>query len=177
MPVAWLLAALTVGARLRALTAVPLSFFEESLLDPASENALRATGADDVLSALLPNVTFKHIRTDVGVAQLDGLRVDVAGTLRMLDDFWRAFDSTAAALVDVAQLADVHAVVFDISALGPVVAQKLGVPSIGISNFSWDFIYDELARTTANAAFRDYADRHRAAYRLTTRFIYLPGRH
>jgi hypothetical protein len=33
--------------------------------------------------------------------------------------------------------ASLRRVVFDITALAPLVADKLGVPSVGISNFTW----------------------------------------
>jgi hypothetical protein len=37
-----------------------------------------------------------------------------------------------------------HAIVFDISTIGPQLALRLDVPSIGVSNFDWHFIYKSL---------------------------------
>jgi hypothetical protein len=42
--------------------------------------------------------------------------------------------------------ASLRRVVFDISALAPLVADRLGVPSIGISNFTWYWLQHLSAR-------------------------------
>jgi hypothetical protein len=118
---------------------VPTAFFEESLLDPLAEAAFRIANPNqtDVLGTLLPHIRFLHTQTDVGVNQLDSIRVDVDGTLTRLDTFWSAFDAKVDLIVEAARSFAPTVVVFDISALGPVVAKRLGVPSVGISNFSW----------------------------------------
>lgn len=115
-------------------------FKDENQLRSSSQNAV----VEQALSALLPNVSFIQTQTDVGVAQLDGIRVDTKSTIDKLHAFWTRFDDIVAMLTQAGREFGADCVVFDISALGPAVAKRLNVPSIGISNFDWHYIYEQL---------------------------------
>ena len=82
---------------------------------------------------------------DVGMVQLDSIRVDVEATLRRL----RCLHSVRTDLVrrESQFLRDVGAagVVADIPALPLEAARAAGVPAIAVGNFGWDWIYREFA--------------------------------
>jgi len=63
-------------------------------------------------------------------------------------------------------------IVFDIPPLAARVAAELGIPSLGISNFSWSFIYDHYAGEEVR--FAPLAAHAREAEALTTRLFRLP---
>ena len=95
--------------------------------------------------ALDPTVAVRAARTDVGVRQRDSLVMDEAATLRACRElllqgeaWWKA---EAAALISDR----ITLVAADIPFLPFAAAVRVGVPAVGVSNFSWDWIYDGLA--------------------------------
>lgn len=113
------------NVRISIFTETPLTFFEESLSEP-----------------------FKYTKTqsDVGMIQLNPIAMDIPGTLKRLNRFLSALpeesDRIAALLVEEA----VDFVVADISPLGILSAEKAGIPSLLLENFTWDWIYEPFAR-------------------------------
>jgi len=96
-------------------------------------------------SALDPTVSVRVGRTDVGVRQRDSLVMDEAATLvacrelLLQGEAWG--EAEAAALV-----ADrITLVAADIPFLPFAAAARAGVAAVGVSNFSWDWIYEGLA--------------------------------
>ncbi len=91
---------------------------------------------------------FAHgtCQLDVGAVQSDSLTVDPEASLRA----YAAIAANAPALIEseLAALAERRpALVFaDIPGLAFDVAARLGVPGIGMANFSWDWIYADYAR-------------------------------
>ena len=80
---------------------------------------------------------------DTGVAQIDSLHLDEAKTLADAREFYATFearaDDEARRLVEQ----DVVFVVSDAPPLACAAAARAGVPSVVISNFTWDWIYEE----------------------------------
>lgn len=86
-------------------------------------------------------VEHGHCELDVGTVQADSLSIDLAATQRA----YAAIDAAAPRLVD-AEIAAIgerrpRVVLADIPALAFDVAERLGVPGIAMTNFSWDWIY------------------------------------
>ncbi len=110
------------------VTQVPAWFFEDSL-----------RGGFD----------YHEVCTDLGLVQHSALRADLDASLQRLDTFL-PFD--AAALTDLARHLDARRcrmVMCDIAPMGIAVAQQLGVPSILVENFTWDWIYQPYVGTYA----------------------------
>ena len=84
---------------------------------------------------------------DVGMVQLDSIRVDVPATLEKVKALYarkaEAIRSEAAFLRE----AGVSLVVVDIAALPAEAAKAVGLPVIAVGNFAWDWIYVEFAVT------------------------------
>jgi L-arabinokinase len=91
-----------------------------------------------------PPLDVRRVECDVGLAQKDALVIDEEGTVAA----WRRFAAGWAGLVEreAAWLrsAGARLVVGDIPPLAFAAAARAGVPSAGVSNFSWDWIYGHL---------------------------------
>ncbi|MFB3816669.1 MAG: hypothetical protein ACE147_03295 [Candidatus Methylomirabilales bacterium] len=106
---------------------------------------------------------LRPVSLDVGVVQLDALRPDIRATL----DAYAALQERLPALVE-AEAARLRAervdlVLADIPPAAFPIARRLGVPGVGLSNFSWDWIYADYAdglpeyQELVQAIRRDYA--------------------
>ena len=78
---------------------------------------------------------------DVGVAQHDGLDLDIAETRRRWQAFARDFFPHARAEADLLREHDVDVVLGDIPPLAFAAAALAGLPNAALGNFGWDWIY------------------------------------
>jgi len=108
-----------------------------TVISSAPESLFRA--------ALGPGFAYRRLECDVGLAQHDALRIDEPGTLVR----WRAFarDDAARVAGEAAWLvrSGARLVFGDIPPLAFAAAERAGVPSVALGNFSWDWIYRHLA--------------------------------
>src|SRR6185295_12162924 len=109
---------------------------------------------------------------DVGIVQKDALVMDEAATVGA----WRAFvaDDASRVASEARWLREVGArvVLGDIPPLAFAAAAEAGVPSVGLSNFSWDWIYRYMSARLPGLA--DSADWAAAAYRTCGLLLELP---
>jgi hypothetical protein len=133
------------GARFDVFTTAPRWFFEESL-----GGAFR----------------YHEEVVDVGFRQRSALHVDVDATVAALRDFLPLHEERVSALAAKVRAMGCRAVLSDIAPLGIAVAERAGLPSVLVENFSWPWLYepyaahrpelkafgDELARWTARAS-------------------------
>jgi L-arabinokinase len=133
-------------------------------LDPGLRIAVVTAGPEIVFrEALGSDLLFRRERADVGLVQKGALVIDTGATVAECE----AFDREMPARVEreAAWLRDNGArlVLGDIPPLAFAAAAKAGVPGVGMSNFSWDWIYRHLSRheprlsAPADAAARAYA--------------------
>jgi len=83
--------------------------------------------------------TVHVVETDIGLIQQDALSVDLPATLEALRRFYPLRETEidqATALLQACAL-----VLCDIAPLGIAVARRLGIPSVLVENFTWDWIY------------------------------------
>lgn len=90
-------------------------------------------------------VTFLPGDTDTGVAQIDSLRLDEAATVRIARDFYATFADRVDAEAALLRQHHVRLVIADAPPLACAAAAAAGIPSIVISNFTWDWIYEGYA--------------------------------
>jgi L-arabinokinase len=139
--------------------------------DPGAIVVVRTSAPAWLFAGARRPVEVQPAETDTGLSQIDSLRFDEQDTVRRAADFYATF----AQRVDqeAALLGSLHAdvVVGDIPPIAFAAAERAGVPSVAIGNFTWDWIYG------AYGAF----DRHpsvlptiRAAYRAATSGLRLP---
>ena len=100
---------------------------------------------------------------DTGVAQIDSLRLDEAKTLRTAAEFYRTFDARTRDEAGVLQSYGARFVVSDAPPLGCSAAALAGIPSVVVSNFTWDWIYSTYSEHLASA--QDVIPEIQRAYR------------
>ncbi len=86
---------------------------------------------------------------DTGVVQIDSLRLDPAATIARADAFYATLDARAGVEAERLRARGVRLVVADAPPLGCAAAARAGIPSVVVSNFTWDWIY---------AGYREYLD-------------------
>jgi hypothetical protein len=113
-------------------------------------------------TARVPIVLFPG-ECDTGVVQIDSLRLDARETMTRAAAFYDTFAARIEAEAELLRAHDVRFVVADAPPLGPAAAAAAGVPSVVISNFTWDWIYE--AYETAHPSARAVLDAVRNGYR------------
>ncbi len=83
--------------------------------------------------------TYHPLCTDIGLVQQTAVQEDLVATQEALDSFYPLRTATIEQAASC--LRDCAVVICDIAPLGIAVAEKLGVPSVLIENFTWDWIY------------------------------------
>lgn len=78
---------------------------------------------------------------DIGVAQHDGLELDIDETRRRWDAFGHAFDARAEVEAELLVQHRVDVLIGDIPPLAFAAAARANVPSVALANFGWDWIY------------------------------------
>jgi hypothetical protein len=85
--------------------------------------------------------TVRNAAFDLGMVQLDSIRVDVAESLRRLLLLYEERSSLVAAEAAYLSTHGFGLVVADIPGMPLESAAELGIPRIAVGNFSWDWIY------------------------------------
>ena len=108
-------------------------------------------------------LAFRAVGTDVGLVQRDALAIDEPASAERCRTFESTWGARVAAEADFLRASGARLVLCDIPPLPFEAAATVGVPALGMSNFSWDWIYrhlsgrePSLARSAALAA-RAYA--------------------
>lgn len=94
-------------------------------------------------------VTFRQAGFDVGMVQLDALNVDVEATLHQLLELQQGRAETLESEARALTRGGSRLVVSDIPWLPFAAARLAGVPSVGVGNFSWEWIYQPFADSDA----------------------------
>lgn len=101
---------------------------------------LFTTVQESLFAETLEHFSYHPLSCDIGLVQKDGLHADVPATIKKLQHFL-PFDTSL--LSDLAEkINGCQLVLCDISPLGIAVAQKAGIKSVLIENFTWDWIYE-----------------------------------
>lgn len=86
-------------------------------------------------------IDLQIAEVDTGVVQIDSLRLDEDETARRAAVFYATFDERAEAEAALLARLGASVVVGDVPPLAFVAASRARVPSIALSNFTWDWIY------------------------------------
>ena len=109
---------------------------------------------------------------DTGIVQIDSLRLDERATFREAREFYATFEARARDEADLLRALQARLVVSDIAPLAFEAAHRAKLPSLGISNFTWDWIYEGYPEHAAHAGM--VISTIRVAYRKATRALRLP---
>jgi len=98
---------------------------------------------------------WRPVSCDAGVVQTDDLSVDTVATRKATRSWLRVTSVVRDRLQhDLLDRGGVDCILGDVPPVAFEVASALGVPSIAVANFSWDWIYDALGLVDAAAAAR-----------------------
>lgn len=86
-------------------------------------------------------VNLRRKKLDIGLIQLDSLRFDLEATFQALNELYDRQESIVAEEVDFLQRNGVQLIVSDIPFLVFHAARECDIPSFGLGNFTWDWIY------------------------------------
>jgi hypothetical protein len=87
-------------------------------------------------------ISFLEGETDTGVVQIDSLRLDESATVARAAEFYRTLPDRVAAEASVLREHDARLVISDAPPVGCAAASTAGIPSVVLSNFTWDWIYE-----------------------------------
>ena len=91
-------------------------------------------------------IAFSTLETDTGVVQSDALTLDEADTIRRASAFHSDLVTRAASETRILRELGAGLIVGDIPPLAFAVGAAAGIPSIGLGNFTWDWIYADYPR-------------------------------
>jgi len=91
-------------------------------------------------------VTFGTLECDTGVVQVDALTLDEADSIRRASAFHSDLVTRAASETRVLRELGAGLIVGDIPPLAFAVGAAAGISSIGLGNFTWDWIYADYPR-------------------------------
>ena len=91
---------------------------------------------------------------DTGVVQIDSLHLDEAETVRRANAFYATFDDRVAHEAALLAEQGVRLVISDAPPLACAAAARAGIPSLVISNFTWDWIYSGYSEYVRDATHR-----------------------
>ena len=118
------------------------------------------------------SILVRRRSLDVGLVQKDSIQSDLDATLRELQFFHNKQDTLVAEEVEFLKIQRIRGIVCDIPFLPFPAALKLGIPSIGIGNFTWDWIYQAYANS--DSRWYPLVNWIRESYQKCTLFLQLP---
>jgi len=91
-------------------------------------------------------IAFSTLECDTGVVQIDALTLDEADSIRRAAAFHSDMVTRAASETRVLRELGAGLIVGDIPPLAFAVSAAAGIPSVGLGNFTWDWIYADYPR-------------------------------
>ena len=117
-------------------------------------------------------VSIQALETDTGLAQIDSLTFDEDETVKQAARFYADFDRRVATEAEFLRGVGATLVVGDIPPLACAAADRAGLPSVALGNFTWDWIYSIYPAFDRIAP--DVIPTIRRAYASTTLALRLP---
>jgi len=151
-------------------------------IEVVNQLLLRAPELEIVIVSTIPrflldqklkrSLSVRARQLDIGLVQQDSLRFDLMATLRALESLQAKQAALVAEETNFLKASGIQAVICDIPFLPFVAASQTSIPAIGISNFTWNWIYQ--AYIPANSRWAPLADWIRRCYEKCDLFLQLP---
>jgi hypothetical protein len=136
------------------------------------ELLVRSEAPREIFARRDSGVVHGAARIDVGVVQRSALELDLPASLAAHEAFLADWDRAVAREAAWLREARAQLVVGDIPPLAFAAAERAGLPSAAVANFSWDWILDAWAADEPR--WRPIVARYAAAYGLAGRLFRLP---
>ncbi|MBU1881828.1 hypothetical protein KKA08_07305, partial [bacterium] len=117
----------------------------------------------------------RNCRLDVGIRQIDSLRMDLPGTLADLELLEKQSAQLVVEEADFLNNHEIKLALVDLPFLAFEAAHQAKIPAWGISNFTWDWIYEDYLDDYPK--FQAHIERIRSAYCLAEGIFRLPFHH
>lgn len=111
---------------------------------------------------------------DSGMVEASALAIDRIATLERLREFMAGADQIVPAEVEAVRRLQPALIVADIPFLAGDVAAAINIPCVGISNFTWDWIYGELFTDHQADDYARFTERIVKSYAKFTSLLQLP---
>ncbi len=142
-------------------------------LAPALEIAVVSDLPEFLLARIKgSSLSIRKKRLDIGLVQRDSIQFDLDATRRILASLHHHRNVLLAEEVHFLQTQGILAVVSDIPFIPLAAASRVGIPAIGISNFTWDWIY--AAYASSDPRWSPLVDWIRKSYQKCDLFLQLP---
>ena len=138
------------GAKIHVRTAAPQKFFKQA-------------------------TTYHSQRYDIGLIQPDALSYDVEASLKWLADFLKGKDEIVEAEAAYLKQNNIELVVVDMPQIAFDIADAAGVPSVLVSHFRWDWVYEHYMADYPQ--YRYLIDDIQDSYRKATLTLRMPFAH
>jgi len=139
-------------------------------LDPTAWHVTVNTAAPEpFVRSIAPDVVLRKEPIDFGVIQHDGIRMDLAETLRRLNELELQKEAIVEREAAFVRRGEFDLLVADLPFPGGEIAKRAGVRSVAIGNFGWDFIYRGFG-----SEFHAIADRIAESHRAFDLLLRLP---
>ncbi len=137
-----------------------------------AELLVRGEAPSELFARRDPGAECSRAPIDVGVLQRSALDLDLTATLAAHEAFLAGWDANVAR--EAAWLRERRAalVVGDVPPLAFAAAERAGIPSVAVANFSWDWILERWG--SREPRWRPIAARYAGAYGLAERLFRLP---
>lgn len=99
----------------------------------------------------------ESLAVDPGLVQEHALSADYRKSVDRLQLFWKEMPDILDKIEKLSHPFHADLIFFDISPLAPLLAERLHIPSIAMSNFSWDWIYADLIHYFQEQGMQDLA--------------------
>lgn len=86
--------------------------------------------------------TIHSVLTDIGLVQKNPFNEDISRSLKHLNSFFPFDPNRLEPVLNIVSEAECDVILCDIAAMGIEVGKTLGIPSVLIENFTWDWIYE-----------------------------------
>ena len=144
-------------------------------------NELIRRGAGVHVRTAAPQKFFPHATTyheqryDIGLIQPDALSYDIPASFQWLADFLKQADSVIEQEAAFIRETGIRLVVADMPQIAFDIAEAAGVPSVLVSHFAWDWVYDHYMDDYPQ--YRYLVEAIRTSYRKATHVLRMPFAH
>ena len=118
------------------------------------------------------NITLRAGAYDVGMVQLDSIRVDLAATFSKVRDLYMRRAELVRDEADFLRSVRARMIVSDIAAIPVEAAKLVGLPALAVSNFAWDWIYSDFV--ASDPAWAELIPQFSEGYAQTDLLLRLP---
>ncbi len=118
------------------------------------------------------SLPLRPVTLDIGLVQHDNVRIDLEGTREVLARMKANENAVVQEEVRFLKEENVKGIVSDVAFIPFISAQACGIPSVGVGNFTWDWIYAAYCRD--DGKWEEIVSWIKRAYSMCGLFLQLP---